>query len=655
MHNISTPSHTPLKKAGVVTPKIVGAHAQAFAHRRSKSKLALDKSPATGNPFYNPPSFLSPKVSKKTHRKNISITNSISLTHLDSDLASLQQMHMAGHTGSPRGQRTPVGRYMYEPHDDEFDDDLLGDKTVETDNIMSKNYGEILNSQLMRDTNDDDEHTFIVPDVLDKTKFGDRLQPTSNELDRPFATTDLVVDSEGDNRNDSESASILDAIAGNYSNISYLDDIFNLDEPAVGSLSSEFLFPSNLKDNTNVYLDTLDDVTQRKQKYQYNRSSGDDIIIEHQPEQQQEQHPQQLQQLQHPQEQQVPQLQQQRLPHPHALSHHQYRQQLEARRLQQQQQQQQQHQQQQQQQQQPQYMVQQPMPPTYLKSSSVPQTRTASVVDSKIQRSRSSFNLSHIAASRESANHINRPGGRHVQQRGGMLAPYSEAAERPVQSIYGSAGQDHASPYDHATNSTSASSVISTSLMPRSRSLQEVAENASSSMVSTTNIAQLREEDISSYSTPLPRSSASTRLREKRITTGNTTSSLGSNVQQGTSSAGSSSVGPFEETKPIIKTRSKVKRGAFTLTGLDDIEKLDLPQQSARSKSRSKKHTNDDKKIHECPLCHMRFQRPEHVKRHMLSHSSEKPFACPEPDCNKRFNRNDNLKQHLRNIHKKQI
>lgn len=85
-------------------------------------------------------------------------------------------------------------------------------------------------------------------------------------------------------------------------------------------------------------------------------------------------------------------------------------------------------------------------------------------------------------------------------------------------------------------------------------------------------------------------------------------------------------------------------------------ERLDLPQQSARSKSRSKKGgLNETKKVHECPLCSMKFQRPEHVKRHMLSHSSEKPFVCPEANCAKRFNRNDNLKQHLRNIHKKKI
>ncbi|CDK27426.1 unnamed protein product [Kuraishia capsulata CBS 1993] len=57
------------------------------------------------------------------------------------------------------------------------------------------------------------------------------------------------------------------------------------------------------------------------------------------------------------------------------------------------------------------------------------------------------------------------------------------------------------------------------------------------------------------------------------------------------------------------------------------------------------------KKIHECPICHNKFQRPEHVKRHMRSHSSEKPYECPLDECGKKFNRKDNLKQHLRKIH----
>lgn len=59
----------------------------------------------------------------------------------------------------------------------------------------------------------------------------------------------------------------------------------------------------------------------------------------------------------------------------------------------------------------------------------------------------------------------------------------------------------------------------------------------------------------------------------------------------------------------------------------------------------------DPKKKHKCPICDLRFQRPEHVKRHLKLHLLEKPFQCEEPNCGKRFNRKDNLKAHLKKIH----
>lgn len=71
-----------------------------------------------------------------------------------------------------------------------------------------------------------------------------------------------------------------------------------------------------------------------------------------------------------------------------------------------------------------------------------------------------------------------------------------------------------------------------------------------------------------------------------------------------------------------------------------------------KSNDKNNNENNDNskpKKIHECPLCFAVFQRPEHVKRHMRSHSSEKPYQCEL--CQKRFNRSDNLKAHLRKLH----
>jgi len=49
-----------------------------------------------------------------------------------------------------------------------------------------------------------------------------------------------------------------------------------------------------------------------------------------------------------------------------------------------------------------------------------------------------------------------------------------------------------------------------------------------------------------------------------------------------------------------------------------------------------------------CPLysCGRLFKRMEHLKRHLRTHTMERPFGCER--CGKRFSRSDNLSQHLR-------
>ncbi|KAK0433740.1 STE like transcription factor-domain-containing protein [Armillaria borealis] len=53
-------------------------------------------------------------------------------------------------------------------------------------------------------------------------------------------------------------------------------------------------------------------------------------------------------------------------------------------------------------------------------------------------------------------------------------------------------------------------------------------------------------------------------------------------------------------------------------------------------------------KVFVCPLlsCGRMFKRMEHLKRHLRTHTMERPFVCDK--CGKRFSRSDNLGQHLR-------
>ena len=52
---------------------------------------------------------------------------------------------------------------------------------------------------------------------------------------------------------------------------------------------------------------------------------------------------------------------------------------------------------------------------------------------------------------------------------------------------------------------------------------------------------------------------------------------------------------------------------------------------------------------YQCPLCGKQFQRTSRFKEHYMTHSGEKPYACPH--CPYKTCHNCNLKTHIRKNH----
>ena len=126
-------------------------------------------------------------------------------------------------------------------------------------------------------------------------------------------------------------------------------------------------------------------------------------------------------------------------------------------------------------------------------------------------------------------------------------------------------------------------------------------------------------------------------------------------------------------TQPDLQTPEKIPDVSYTL--LSDSESPTAPTSSGISLSGSSPITTSGptehiqsiqrkqkkaappvrKQAFECGSagCSKSFKRREHLKRHMSSHTKEKPHICWVAQCRRSFSRVDNLNAHYKNAHSK--
>ncbi|KAL2154005.1 hypothetical protein VTH82DRAFT_2681 [Thermothelomyces myriococcoides] len=128
--------------------------------------------------------------------------------------------------------------------------------------------------------------------------------------------------------------------------------------------------------------------------------------------------------------------------------------------------------------------------------------------------------------------------------------------------------------------------------------------------------------------------------RQKK--SGKPTMSAAANSQTGSTQSQS----PPSNEGSASSNATEAKNESEANSGSENAGPAPLPAPTSR-RGRKQSLTEDPSKTFVCDICHRRFRRQEHLKRHYRSlHTQEKPFECS--DCGKKFSRSDNLAQHAR-------
>ena len=77
--------------------------------------------------------------------------------------------------------------------------------------------------------------------------------------------------------------------------------------------------------------------------------------------------------------------------------------------------------------------------------------------------------------------------------------------------------------------------------------------------------------------------------------------------------------------------------------------KIELRKHTSTCEKKESKVKPDQVALHVCNICNKDFASPYNVRRHQLTHSDDRPFACQF--CNKSFKEKSSLTKHVKRVH----